>query len=84
MSNLEQIVRPFADRNVTPTRFTKPGAQASEMVRVAIGFQGTLKTISYSLSATLTLKMGQKHKEKAPAHSQALQSALRKAAGQGS
>ncbi len=82
MSALEQIIRPFADQNVTPTPFTKPGENAVPMVHVRIGFQGTLKTVSYSLSASSTTFMGQQHKEKKVA-SPALTAAMRKAAQPG-
>lgn len=64
---MEGIVRPFTDHNVFPTPFTKPGGSSSEtMVRVAIGFQGQIKTMGISFSATMSSKMGQAHKETAP------------------
>lgn len=64
---IEGIVRPFADHNVFPTPFTKPGGSSSEqMVRVAIGFQGQIKTMGYSFSATMSSKMGQAHRETTP------------------
>lgn len=78
---LEGIVRPFGDRNVFPTPFTKPGQQGSEFVRVAIGFQGSLKTIGYSLSVTQSTKMGQTHHEKPPNNSESLQKRLGEVAG---
>lgn len=78
---LESIIRPFSDHNVFPTPFTKPGQSGSEMVRVAIGFQGAIKTMGVSFSATTTSKMGQPHREKAPNNSQSLQDRLGEAAG---
>lgn len=77
---LEGIIRPFTDDGVTPTRFTKPGAQPNELVRLALGFQGSLKTIGYSFSCTMSTKMGQTHKEKPPQASAALQRRLGEAA----
>lgn len=77
---VESIVRPFSEHNVFPRPFTKPGAQGSEMVRVAIGFQGTLKTMGYSFSATMTSKLGQIHREKSPDNSKSLKTALAEAA----
>lgn len=78
---MEGIVRPFADRNVSPTPFTRPGAQQNQMVRVAIGYSGTIKTLSTSFNATMTSKMGQAHREKSPDNSEALQKAMSDAAG---
>lgn len=78
---LEGIIRPFQDHDVFPTPFTKPGEQGSQMVRVAIGFQGAIKTMGMSFSVTSTSKMGQTHKEKAPVNSASLQRRLGEAAG---
>lgn len=78
---LEGIVRPFSDRNVFPTPFTKPGAQGSELVRVAIGFQGSIKTMGYSFSATMSSKMGQVHREKPQTSSDAITKAQQDAVG---
>lgn len=64
---MEGIVRPFADHNVFPTPFAKPGGSSSEaMVRVAIGFQGQIKTMGISFSASMSSKMGQAHRETKP------------------
>ncbi len=78
---LESIVRPFADPNVFPVRFTKPGTHGTELVRVAIGFQGSVKTMGYSFSASLSTKMGQTHRESAPTNSHSLQIRMSQAAG---
>lgn len=78
---LEGIVRPFVGDNVFPTPYTKPGESGAQMVRIAIGFQGSLKTMGYSLSVTSSSKMGQAHKEKPPDNSAALQRQLAAAAG---
>jgi hypothetical protein len=78
---MEGIVRPFTDRGVTPVPFTKPGAQQNRVVRLAIGYSGSIKTMGSSQSATLTTKMGQIHNEKPPTSSAALQSAMAAAAG---
>lgn len=78
---LEGIVRPFADHDVFPAAFTKPGESGAQMVRVAIGFQGSVKTMGFSFSSTATSKMGQAHKEKPPDNSASLQRRLSEAAG---
>lgn len=78
---IEGIVRPFSDPGVTPTRFTKPGASPAQKVRLAIGFQGSLKTVGVSFSCTVSTKMGQAHREKHPQSSEALQKTLAEAAG---
>lgn len=78
---LEGIIRPFSDRGVTPQPFTKPGAQQNQIVRIAIGYSGSIKTIGTSFSASISSKMGQAHREKAPASSQALQQIMSEAAG---
>lgn len=61
---MEGIIRPFVSRNVTPQQFTRPGAAAVPMVRIKIGFQGKIKTVSTNFSASITQKMGQVHREK--------------------
>lgn len=78
---MESIVRPFQTGGVTPQAFTKPGAQQNQMVRIAIGYSGSIKTVSTSFSATITSKMGQAHNEKPPTSSQALQDKMSTAAG---
>lgn len=80
---LEQIIRPFTDQGVSPRAFDKPGEASTPMVRLAIGFQGSVKTMSYSLSWTVTLSMFQQHTEKKP-QSVAAQQALQAAALKGS
>lgn len=78
---LEGVVRPFADRNVSPTPFVRPGASGAQQVRVPIGFSGSLKTMGYSFSVTMSMKMGQSHNETAPNGSDSLQRRLAQAAG---
>lgn len=77
---LEGIVRPFTDRDVTPTRYTEPGSGSVPPVRLQIGFRGQIKTLSWSISASVTFKMGQAHYEKPP-NSEALQKIVGAAAG---
>lgn len=77
---LESIVRPFAEHDVFPAPFTKPGASGSQMVRIQIGFQGSVKTMGFSFSVTQSSVMGQAHKEKAPTNSNALKQKLTEAA----
>ena len=81
MTNLEGIVRPFQNPDVFPAPFNKQGEQGAQMVRVAIGFQGAVKTMGFSFSYTASSKMGQAHKEKPPENSAALQRRLSEAAG---
>lgn len=78
---LEGIVRPYTEHDVFPVPFTKPGESGAQMVRISIGFQGSLKTMGMSFSVTSTSKMGQAHKEKPPTNSAALQRRLTQAAG---
>jgi hypothetical protein len=63
---LEHIIRPFTDQNVSPTPFVKPGEASHPMIRIPIGFKGTIKTMSYSMSFTCTSSMFQRHTEKKP------------------
>lgn len=61
-ARLETIIRPFGDVNVFPTPFTQPGGQGgSAVVRLAIGLQGSIKTMGYSFSASASYKMGVTH-----------------------
>lgn len=78
---LEGIIGPFLPQDVTPQRFTKPGQGSTPMVRIAVGYVGTVKTLGFSMSATTTSKMGQAHIEQAPTNSESLQTQLAKAAG---
>lgn len=78
---LESIVRPFTDKDVFPTPFTKPGERGSQMVRIIIGSSGSIKTMGMSASASMTTKMGQPHREKPPDNSASLQRRLGEAAG---
>jgi len=78
---LEGIIRPFADRDVTPSKFTKPGQGSTPMVRLQIGYVGQVKTLGWSMSATTTTKMGQAHHESPPTSSASLQKQLVDAAG---
>jgi hypothetical protein len=75
-TQLEGIVRPFGQPNVFPTPFNKPSEQGAQLVRFAIGFQGSIKSMGYSFSCTMTSKMGQAHKENSPNNSQSLQRRL--------
>jgi len=75
MSDLETIVRPFAAPDVTPTPFHPAGAVGVPQVRVTVGLKGGTRTFSFSASSTISFRMGNKHKETAPA-SEALQSVL--------
>ena len=78
---LEGIIRPYQDETITPTPFTKPGAAREPMVRLQIGYSGSIKTLSWSMSASQTTKMGQAHYEAPPTSSASLQDQLAKAAG---
>lgn len=76
---METIIRPFQSPGVDPQPYHPAGAQAAPLVHVAIGARGGTKTFSSSGSASASFKMGQVHREKAPA-SGALQSKLAEAA----
>jgi hypothetical protein len=75
MTDLETIVRPFATPDVTPRPFHPAGAQGAPPVRVSVGLKGGSKTFTWSASSSRSTRMGNKHKERAPA-SGALQSVL--------
>jgi hypothetical protein len=75
MTDIEGIFRPFAERDVTPLPFHPAGAVGAAPVRVTVGLKGGTKTFSWSTSASRSTRMGNKHKEKAPA-SESLQKAL--------
>lgn len=78
---LEGVIGPFLPQDVTPTRFTKPGQGSVPVVRIQVGYTGSVKSLGFSVSATVTSKMGQAHHEKAPSSSEALQTQLAQAAG---
>jgi hypothetical protein len=65
-SNLETIVRPFADVDVTPQAFIPPGT---------VGLKGGTKTFSTNASSGFSTYMGSTHTESSP-NSPALQQAL--------
>lgn len=73
---LEGILRPFAD--VPPTVYTTPGEGSQTPIRIKIGFKGSIKTLSLSLSITQTSKAGQAHMENPPL-SPALAATIQKA-----
>jgi hypothetical protein len=75
MTDLETIVRPFSTPDVTPQPFHPAGAQGVPPVRITVGLKGGTKTFSFSASSSRSNRMGNKHKEKAPA-SRALQNVL--------
>lgn len=78
---LEGIIRPYQDADITPTPFTRPGQGSTPMVRLQIGYVGSIKTLGWSMSGTTTTKMGQAHHENPPTTSPALQAQLISAAG---
>lgn len=75
MTDLETIVRPFTTPDVTPQPFHSAGSQGVPPVHVSVGLKGGTKTFSFSASSTRSTRMGNKHKERAPA-SGSLQSVL--------
>jgi hypothetical protein len=79
MTDLETVVRPFASPDVVPAPFHPAGTVGVPPVRVTVGLKGGTRTFSFSSSATISFRMGAKHKEKAPA-SESLQNALAAAA----
>lgn len=76
---METIIRPFQSPTIDPQPYHPAGQQAAQLVHVAIGARGGTKTFASSGSASASFKMGQIHREKAPA-SQSLQSKLSEAA----
>lgn len=80
-TQLESVFGPFLPQDVTPQRFTKPGQGSVPMVRIAVGYVGSVKTLGVSVSITTTSKLGQAHHEKPPTNSESLQLQLTKAAG---
>jgi hypothetical protein len=75
MTDLESIIRPFVSPDVAPSPFHPAGAVGVPPVRVTIGLKGGGRTFSFSASASISFRMGNKHKEHAPT-SEALQNAL--------
>jgi hypothetical protein len=75
MTDLESIIRPFAAPDVAPSPFHTPGAQGAQPVLVSVGLKGGTKTFTWSASSSRSTRMGNKHKERAPA-SAALQGVL--------
>lgn len=71
---LESVLRPFGD--VPPTPYTTPGEGSQTPIRIKIGFKGSIKTLSLSLSITQTSKVGQANMENAPLGSAGLAGAL--------
>jgi hypothetical protein len=74
-SNLETIVRPFADVDVTPQAFIPPGTVGVPPVKVSVGLKGGTKTFSTNASSGFSTYMGSTHTESSP-NSPALQQAL--------
>jgi hypothetical protein len=63
---MEKIVRPFADQNVYPTPFIKPGSAGAPPVRIGpVGLPGGSLTFSFSGNGSTTFYMVAVHKEKA-------------------
>jgi hypothetical protein len=79
VSDLETVVRPFAERDVTPTPFHPAGAAAVAPVRISVGLKGGTKTFAFSAASERSTRMGNKHKETPPA-SESLQNAIASAA----
>lgn len=64
MPGLEGIIRPFAEKSVSPVPVHQQGANAVAPIRLAIGLVGGTKTFSYSASSSLSSYMASVHTEK--------------------
>lgn len=64
MPGLEGIIRPFAEKSVSPVPIHQQGANSVAPVRLAVGLVGGSKTFSYSGSSTLSSYMAAVHTEK--------------------
>lgn len=60
---MEGIVRPFTDRNVSPSRFGLPGSAGAPDINLIITVQGIAKTVAFSYSQTLTQYIGTVNQE---------------------
>ena len=72
---MENIIRPFVGRDVTPQAFHPPGQQGTPDVRVRIGGKGGIKTLSGSVNYSEQKYIGEVHREK-PSPSGAIQAAM--------
>jgi hypothetical protein len=73
---LETIIRPNTDDPSDATRYYTPNQGSNTPIRIKIGFKGSIKTLSLSLSMTQTSKVGQANMENAPAFSAGLAGSL--------
>lgn len=64
MAGMEGIIRPFAEKDVTPLRIYQSGARSVAPVRLAIGAVGGTKTFSFSGSASMSSRMAAVHTER--------------------
>lgn len=76
---LNQIVQPFQNESVEPTRYDVPGQKGTPPVVVHIGLKGGTKTFSWSASTSASFYSPKHHAENAP-RSASLQTALGTAA----
>jgi hypothetical protein len=55
---MEGIIRPFANRDVAPTRFGLPGSSNAPDINLIITVQGVARTVAFSYTQTLTQYIG--------------------------
>ncbi len=75
MGVIEQVIRPFAEQDVSPSGFVQPGTTGVPPVLVKIGLKGGGKSFSGKITYQRATKMGAVHDETSP-DSQSLQTKL--------
>lgn len=60
---LEGVVRPFTNRDVSPTRFGLPGSSSAPDINLIITVQGVARTVAFSYNQTLTQYIGTVNQE---------------------
>ena len=63
MGVIEQVIRPFAEQDVSPTGFVQPGTTGVPPVLVKIGLKGGGKSFSGKITYSRNTKMGANHAE---------------------
>ena len=58
MGVIEQVIRPFAEQDVSPTGFVQPGTTGVPPVLVKIGLKGGGKSFSGKITYSRNTKMG--------------------------
>jgi len=61
----EAIVRPFVGEDITPTKYTAPGATSHPPVVLYVGLKGGTKTFPWAEASSQSTYMAAVHREKA-------------------